>query len=341
MIDYKSRMRIEQVDWRRRNLGNQARGRQSHGSYDHVLPYDLWELNLWPGINHESSNPLPQYLEAGRIKRHTGSHNLLSSWILCANLYFPFRSEAGMQMLTGFLQQNVSTAIQTVTRVELEYESGDDRLKPPALLGEADGGRGTGQTSPDVAFEVDTTSGSGVILVECKFTEHSFYACSGRKRPHSDGRTPNPNPSRCRNAIAVVESPATQCHLSTWQRKYWEYLDSVANCDAFFRLKACPAAYGGYQLFRQQALAEGMARIGQLGLVVSCVAYDGRNRELMACMKHSTGLADIQSDWAGLFSGQSGFKTFTHQEWVTWVAEQDRVGEWNRWLQYIRGRYGL
>jgi hypothetical protein len=82
-----------------------------------------------------------------------------------------------------------------------------------------------------------------------------------------------------------------------------------------------------------------MARIGQLSLVASCDAYDGRNQELMACMKRSTGLEDIRSDWPQLFSGHAEFKVFTHQEWVAWVSGHDRAGAWDDWLDYVRGRY--
>ena len=93
-------------------------------------------------------------------------------------------------MLSGFLRQFISSEIKSVNRVELEYELDDATLQPDALLGEMDGGRGTGQTSPDVAFLVETVNGTGVILLECKFTEHHFYSCSGRKPNPRNG---NPN----------------------------------------------------------------------------------------------------------------------------------------------------
>jgi hypothetical protein len=338
MEGFKDQMRVEQIHWRRQALSNQERGKQNTGFYDHVLPITAWELNLWPGINSESTDSLPWYLKAEKIKRHTGSHNLLSSWILCANLYFPFRREDGKQLLTGFLRNTISQQIEAVTCVELEYESGDKELRPGTLLGETSGGRGANQTSPDVGFEIETVIGPGVILVECKFTEHHFYRCSGRKVSPKD-HSSNPDPTRCEKAAAILQSPDKQCHLCTWGRQYWKHLNSIADSKTFSTLTSCPAAHDGYQLFRQQALAEGMAK--KLAFVVSAVAYDRRNDRLMTCMARSTGLTNIKNDWSKLFPGKAQFATFTHQEWVSWVAKHNQAGTWNNWLQYVRRRYAL
>ena len=58
------------------------------------LPLDraqnLWEEGLWPGIRRGSENPLATYLKRLGVQKHSGVHNLKSSWVLCANLYFPF-----------------------------------------------------------------------------------------------------------------------------------------------------------------------------------------------------------------------------------------------------------
>ena len=54
-----------------------------------ILPRDLWEEGLWPGIRTGSDNPLTAYLEKNKVQKHGGVHNLKSSWVLCANMYFP------------------------------------------------------------------------------------------------------------------------------------------------------------------------------------------------------------------------------------------------------------
>lgn len=340
MNDFYDQMRRAQVRWRQQNLQNQEYGRQNRRAYDHILPQHEWELNLWDGIAHDLGKPLSTYLKEKRIGHHSGSHNLLSSWALCANVYFPFHNERGRQMFSGFLQETISNDIRAVTAVKLEYESEDPELKPPVLLGEMDGYQGAGQTSPDVAFEVETGNGPGLVLVECKFTEHSFYRCAGRN-PNVHNPIRNEDTTRCKRAADVLSSPEKQCHLIRWNRKYWHHLKPVINAEAFGKLKACPAAFGGYQLFRQQALAEGIARSGNYALIVSAVAYDQRNAGLMSCMARSTGIADVNNDWGALFGGQTKFMTFTHQAWVDWVRNHDHQSDWQDWLGYVHKRYGL
>jgi len=339
MTAFAEEMKASQVRWRRNCLSNQVRGCQNNREYDYILPRSDWELNLWPGIATGSTSSLPKYLHDSRIRKHTGAHNLLSSWTLCANLYFPFRDAAGRSLLAGFLRESISSDIDVVTAIELEYESPDPRSKPAVLLGETDGSRGAGQTSPDVAFEVRSSRGAGVILVESKFTEHHFYPCSGRKKKPT-GRIPNPDTSRCLNPLAVLSAPQTQCHLNRWDRLYWSHLAPVANRDALGTLKCCPAAFDAYQLFRQQALAEALAQSGAFATVFSCVAYGSRNADLMHCLRQSTGLEDIETGWQHLFPGKSRFATFSHQQWVRWVASHARDARAD-WLDYVRGRYGI
>ena len=339
MTAFAEEMKASQVRWRRGHLSNQVRGRQNNREYDHILPWSDWELNLWPGIADGTDCSLPKYLREGRLGKHAGAHSLVSSWTLCANLYFPFRDPSGRSLLAGFLREALSPEIEDVTAIELEYESPDPRFRPPVLLGETDGGRGAGQTSPDLAFEVQTSRGAGVILVESKFTEHHFYRCSGRKKKPR-GRIPNPDPSRCLDPLAVVSSPQTQCHLDSWDRLYWSHLSAVANRREFASLKCCPAAFDGYQLFRQQALAEALAQAAPFASVWSCVAYDSRNGTLMHSLHRSTGVEAVDRDWQRLFPGKAHFATFTHQQWVTWVASHEGIVRAD-WLTYVRNRYGI
>ena len=62
--------------------------------YPWILPADLWEEALWPGIRKGSDNSVSDYVEKNGVQKHSGVHNLKSSWTLCANLYFPFRASA-------------------------------------------------------------------------------------------------------------------------------------------------------------------------------------------------------------------------------------------------------
>ena len=331
-------MTERQKDWRRKNIASQECGYQGGKSYPWILPRRLWEEALWPGIRSRSTNSLPEYLRQNHVQKHRGVHNLKSSWVLCANLYFPFRQDGGLPILAGFLKEHVSPDIEAVETVELEYAEASP-LDPQTLLGEPEGGqRGVNQTSPDVAFLVRTIGGKGLILTENKLVEHSFYPCSGRK---SDVQ--NPDCRRCMDWQKLLSDLPGQCWQLQWEqgkrknRKYWDHIRISEHGQRV--LTQCPAATGGYQLFRQQALAEGIATSARYDLVVSCVAYDARNNELIHCLR-SSGVANFAAGWGPLFDGLARFSTFTHQQWVAWVRAHDISGQWRDWLTYVETRYG-
>jgi len=324
----------QQVAWRKRSLPVQVS--ETHGGLERawILPPASWTDGLWAGIR-AGDGSVPEYLRSKRIQRHAGSNNLKSSWVLCANLYFPFRSSVdGLSMLAGFLQAHVAPEIRSVDAVELEYAE-DGALSPAKLLGEKGGSRGAGQTSPDVAFLVNGRK--GLVLTESKLAEHSFYACSARRTDDKPGRPGNPDPSRCTAAPSLPATYASECHQEAWGRKDWSHLAPAHDPDHWRTLHHCPAADGGYQLFRQQALAEGIAASGIYSLVVSCVALDARNHTLRESLS-GTGLSDVR-DFGRLFRGKARFAVFEHQQWVRWVRDHDEEGNWSDWLRYVEDRY--
>ena len=332
-------MNRHQVDWRENNVSSTDMGTWRSDPYPWIVPQNLWEEGLWPGIRKGSDNPLEAYLKREKVQKHSGVHNLKSSWVLCANLYFPFRrTDQDRNLLASFLRQHVARQIETLDKIELEYsedENGD--LHPSRLLGETGGSRGTGQTSPDLGLIVN--GGRGLVIVESKFTESDFSNCSARRHEGSADREGNPDPDRCEHPIKVMRDPAGQCHQSAWGRRYWEHLAAVADRDALAAMPCCPAARRGYQLFRQTALAEGIARSGKYGLTVSAVALDGRNEDLNACLR-KLGLSDLRG-WETVFRGRALFAVFTHQQWVSWVRDHDREGRWRGWLSWIGDRYAI
>jgi len=328
-------VRSEQIAWRKRRLSNRERGWQNNRQYEHILPRRDWELNLFPGIRSDGQVPLASYLNANKVKTHTGVHNLCSSWILCANMYFPFRSPNGKALLAEFLKAKVSPEITAVDDIELEYEVPDVRFKPGALLGEESGQRGAGQTSPDVAFLVRTARGEGLVLTESKFTEHSFYQCSGAKKERT-GRLGNPDPSRCRSFALVADAPRKHCHLVKCERLYWDHLELTPSAATIS--SACPAATGAYQLFRQQALANALKASGKWDLVVSAVAYDERNQALFKVIGAGRNKADVRASWTSIFGPGAAFTHFTHQDWVAWVRSRGG-SEWRAWLSWVKDRY--
>jgi len=332
MNDFDRYMNDYQTRWRRNNLENQVPGTQNGKKRPWILPRELWKEGLWAGIRG-GTNSLPAYLDDTGVQKHDGVHNLKSSWVLCANLYFPFREDH--ETLAGFLRNHVSPIIDTVNRIELEWAE-EPPLDPTTLLGEPHGQRGKNQTSPDIAFIVN--GGKGIVLTENKFTEHSFYPCSGRKTIYG-----NPDIGRCMDICKVYNDTDNQCYMLQWangertNRKYWDYLKFTP--EALSILRRCPAANAGYQLFRQQALAEALAQKGPYDFIISCVAYDARNRALVTCLK-STGIHNFTTDWGSLFEGKAKFATFTHQQWVKWVSN-NKKRIWQDWLDYVNKRYEL
>ena len=175
--------------------------------------------------------------------------------------------------------------------------------------------------------------------MENKFTEHSFYECSAWRHKGSSRRQGNPDPDRCLNPSEVARNHQSQCHQSAWRRRYWEHLADVVDRETLVGLPHCPAARHGYQLFRQQALAEGIARSGKYKLVISAVAIDERNSTLADSLTRS-GFKTLEQ-WGRLFKGEVTFALFTHQQWVNWVQEHDIDDRWGDWLEYVRLRHGF
>lgn len=337
-VDQKEKMEI----WRVANISTKEYGTQSKNRktgepvyHSHIIPRSIWLENVWKEIRKE----LDEYLENPEydVKAHTGTHNLLSSWIVCANLYFMVRTKESLrQIMLRFLQERVSDQITDISDVQLEFAfQKGDKLHPAELLGELDGNRGSGQTSPDIAFLVKTISGDGLVLTENKFVEHSFYPCSARRTKSKGEHEGNPDPARCMKATIGYDHKSN-CHQTAWGRKYW----SLLNLSEFGKrtLQRCPAATAGYQLFRQQALAEGIAQSGRFTLVASTVAFDERNTDLIGCIK-TTGVNDFQTSWGKLFEGKAKFTTWTHQEWVQFVRDNQVNAEFDEWLEYLKERY--
>lgn len=335
---FDQRLERQQIKWRDAHVSTREPGTHAGHPRPWILPdkpATAWEEGLWPGIRSGTASAVQDYLDENKVQKHTGANNLKSSWVLCANMYFPFReTKTGKALLAGFLRDHVASEIASVDAVELEFAAEEDNLGPAKLLGEAGGSRGSGQTSPDVAFIVN--GGRGIVLTESKLAEHSFYECSARTRKSTDRRPGNPDPSRCEDALSVLANFSSQCHQAAWGRKYFERLAPVANRAAWSALACCPAARAGYQLFRQQALAEGIATSGAYDLVVSCVAMDERNKALANSLS-STSIVSI-SDWGRLFNGRARFAVFTHQQWFAWVRAHD-TGEWRNWLTWVGARY--
>ncbi len=241
-------------------------------------------------------------------------------------------------MFAAFLKNYVASEIDSVEAIDLEYAE-NGALHPSSLLGESGGRRGSGQTSPDLGIVANGCT--GLVLVESKLAEDSFYDCSGRRHRNRSRLPDNPDPDRCNHPLNILNDYANQCHQHhpAWGRSYWEHLAPIVDEKALGNLPHCPAARGGSQLFRQQALAEGIARSGKYNLVVSVVAVDARNDTLDAGLRRRK-MGGLR-EWGGMFNGRARFAVFTHQEWVAWVKNHDTENRFDNWLGYVQCRYDL
>ncbi|MDD5510357.1 MAG: hypothetical protein PHI12_06090 [Dehalococcoidales bacterium] len=332
---------IHQTNWRENKevlIGQN--GTQNGVEKDYILPANQWLLGIWEPVR----DSLDDYLVSDEVQANEGKHNLKSSWVQCANLFFPFRYDPHMRyMLRSFLKRELNLDISTIDAVELEYAA-PGRLAPKHLLNER-GKRGSGQTSPDIAILFSCVDGSsGIYLIENKYTEHHFYGCSAAKKTISkehlqQGLKPNPDSTRCRNVKGLVDNPSGYCHQIAWGRKYWSILADSIEKDAWRSLPYCPAFRDGYQLLRQQALAQGIAESGLFEYVYSGVTFDERNTELVQCLS-DLGRSDFTTDWPKLFNDNSKvrFHSFTHQDFVSWIS-RSRSTYIREWSKYVKERY--
>ena len=319
-----------QIEWRKKqkNISGEY-GSQNGKECAHIVKKNEWLKTVWENF----SNELLEYLQKEKIQHHTGSHNLLSSWILCSNLYFgTIINDNQRELFRQFLEYKLNIKIDNIKKIHLELVL-PEKLSPKILLGEPGGIRGTRQTTPDLAIEYISNGKEELILVECKYTERSFYDC------------PMKEVIWCK----CIHHLKDYCVLKNkLNRKYWEYLNLSDH--GRYKLHFCPAYIGGYQIFRQQTLAEAILKHGNYNNVWSCIAYDNRNPSLMECMKDNDNESlfkndspsySIKDEWVKLFELKTKFSVWEYQEWVKFVSENgnDKFNE--DWIKYIKNRYNL
>jgi len=333
MKNFNLDQREAQIVWRKKNVIDKEKGLYKGVPQGHIISKEHWTETLWSGIRKE----LPKYLVDNDILPHAGANNLVNSWAVSANVYFPIHLNKSLKgLMLEFLKQRVSSEIEEVYDAVIEFAFPEDSpMHPSNLLGETGGKKGSGLTVTDVAFLLKTKTGNGLILTACKFTEHSFYTCSARRTNKKGDQKGNPDPTRCMQGASDCNYEGI-CHQIVCGRKYWDFLNLSE--EGKKTLKNCPAATEGFQLFCKQAFAEGIMKSGDFSLVVSSVALDNRNEELKSCLKE-TGIDDFQTGWGEAFDGDATFKSWTHQDWVQFVRDNQVNGEFDEWLTYLKERY--
>jgi len=293
--------------------------------YEHILPVRLWNQNLWSGIRREAI----AYFSRKKIKWHDQRDNLLSSQILCVNIFFPLRNNASL--LGGFLRK-FYPSLAEVTGIDFEYIGPKNYFKEP-------GGRGYNRTSADVAITwEDTKTKSNLLLVEFKFTESSFGEC---------GKSENPDQERCNHGELVISSPQTECYRSEVGRPYWDIILSPQGPflrETLNKTQYCPFRYDFYQLMRNQLLAKCVAEDEDSGFhtVEFAACYDDRNKTLMNLSHPIAGNSNPFTSWQSFLKNPSSFKYFTIQQLLEHIAHTDNLpSELQQWRTYLNKRYDL
>jgi len=327
MSDLRSRMETTAIRYKEEVLGVHKGGKWHGQEYRHILPTEVWDLNLWEQIRDTARI---HFVEE-EIAWHDQRHNLLSSQILCVNIFFPLRNEP--TLLAGFLADRIPQ-LAGVGKMYFEYIGDRNYLNEP-------GGRGQMRTSADVALEwFDASNSRGLLLLEFKFTEREFGRCGGAT---SRG---NADKSRCRQPSEVVQAPEKMCYLvDPKKRPYWQIAlgpDSPLRIDLLTKEPYCPFRYDFYQLMRNQFLAHLIESDPDSGFqrALFGVAYHGENEELQRMGRPFGGERNPLRAWAGLLREPDCFITFTVQDLLRWIDPRlpSRLEEWR---MFLSEKYGL
>jgi len=332
-MSFDRRVRESQVRWRTAYLPHiPERGTFGGDEYDHILPAERWMAHVWPEIEMR----LTEYLNSTGVKPHTYRNHLNSSWVLAANLFFPFAVlPGGHELLGAVLAQELHLPVASLLSVDLEFA--DDPPRDQAtLLGETRGSRGANQTSPDVGIRYQDHDGHQcLVLIEVKYTESDFQTCSEYKKLEAGSREP------CLNLAGLLNEPGS-CPFTAKGREYVRLLQEPLRsaADHLANVSACPAAKGGYQLFRQQALAEALIEAGAYRQATSVVAWTTANDALSRALDSVTSDGLELGEWGELFGGESNFASLEHETLLDTVEASPGRPDWSdRWIEYMRGRY--
>ena len=321
-------MAAHQVAWRRANIASRDQGWQNGKQYEWILPQRMWEAGLYPGIRSGAPSSLPAYLEAEGVQRHQGSHNLKSSWILCANLYFPFRgSPEGRRLLAGFLRERVHPSIASVDRLELEYaEPGDSPLHPsaPARRDGRQPRRGTDVARPGLRRErrprpdPDREQVARALLLSLlRAGQDGQRRAPSQSRPRAMPRSRRPSsPTRRGSASRSSGVGSTGSTLRPWPTP------AVGAPCAPARPRRAATSCSGSRRSRR-------ASPRRASTSSSFRAWPSTSGTRTCARASPRPASRISGSGASCSRARRSFAVFTHQEWVRWVAargDRDAVG---------------
>lgn len=301
-------MREQQARYKTATLGITAQGKWRGKEYPHILPKDCWSLNLWEEISYKAI----LNFEKSAIAWHKYKHNLLSSQVICVNIFFPLKKH--LDVLEPWLSSHFGD-VESVVDLDFEY------IGPESTnyFGET-GSRGQNRTSSDVSITwLDKAKRKNMLLLEFKFTQPDFGQCS---------KQGNPKPERCFYSRKVVAFPQTECYrVEDKKRRYWEYVlssNSPFRREVLTTERFCPFRYDFYQLMRNQLLAHRIQSDPEavFDRVEFGVIYHADNDKLLRMSHPFGGERNPLEAWPTLLRNPHTFHAFTVQDLISTIEER-------------------
>jgi len=320
---FRERMQDKQSVFKSEFLGVNQMGVWNGKLQPHILPEDAWSLNLWRDISYDAV----QHFAKSEITWHPGKHNMLSSQVMCVNIFFPLREHLSV-IHTWLKSQQFD--VSEVIDVDFEY------IGPHNYFNEK-GGRGGERTSADLAITWQNLhQKTNLLLLEFKFTEPNFGIC---------GQEKNPNPQRCFSAEKVIKSPQKQCYRAESGRTYWKHIlgtDSPFWKDTLAIEKHCPFRYDFYQLMRNQLLAHCVQTDEKADFerVEFGVISHADNDKLLNMVPPFDKQHNPMKVWPTLLHKPESFGAFTIQGFFE-AIDPGLPYELTHWREYIKQRYGV
>ena len=289
----------------------------------HVLPEDAWSLNLWREISYDAV----KYFARHDIPWNPQKHSMLSSQVLCVNIFFPLKEH--LNIIHNWMQMR-QFDVGEVLDIYFEYTS------PKNYLNEKDE-RGQGAAGTDLAIHwLDMAKRNNLLLLEFRFTESSLGECSPQG---------NPNPKRCYAPRKIAAGHRKQCYRSQQGRRYWDIILSAGSPvwkDSILVEKYCPFRYDFFNLMRGQLLAHSIQADSKSDFdrVEFGVMYHEGNDELLRMSHTFDGERDPLKVWPTLLHKPETFHSFTMQEFFN-IVEPILPFDLTLWREYINQRYGI
>ena len=235
--------------------------------------------------------------------------------------------------------------LREVTGIEFEYTG---TPKVTQWLGEPERGkRGLYRTSIDAAvFWVGRSKKRCITLVEWKYTERNFGACSAFQSAPKDDK------ARCRALdVARDRDLARSCLLTTGgdrrSRRYWEHMEAAGiSLSAFSNVQGCPFQGPFYQLMRQFLLAAYLQQTGEADQVDVVSIGFARNTKLDEVPSQLRSLVDsggegVVGAWNAVLNGVPPMRHWTVEELMARVRVNKIEGIDLGWRNYLRERYDV